>query len=87
MLELTFRAATPDNFELKVSPQEKLSFGLGSHQAPVGVEINDTITLGNSGKKAVDFKVWVPESPKCNFKLRPETGTVNPVRFAVMFHL
>ncbi|KAH3744494.1 protein serine/threonine kinase [Pelomyxa schiedti] len=50
---------TSANFLLQVIPEEKVEFGLDTHQAPVGVELTDTITLSNSRKTPT---VWLTKT-------------------------
>eukprot|EP01106_Pelomyxa_sp_JSP_P002381 TRINITY_DN13626_c0_g1_i2.p1 TRINITY_DN13626_c0_g1~~TRINITY_DN13626_c0_g1_i2.p1 ORF type:complete len:409 (-),score=50.19 TRINITY_DN13626_c0_g1_i2:488-1714(-) len=71
------RQSHTDTFPLAVSP-DKLGFGLGTHQAPVGTSITQEIELGNTTKKPVQFKCWAPKSAKYMMDISPASGCLKP---------
>ena len=75
----TKRHPTASEFEIEVFPKEKLTFQLGTRQAPVGAVIRDTITLGNGSKKPIDFKVLSNSNEKYAVAFEHDHGTINPV--------
>ncbi|KAH3766717.1 tyrosine protein kinase [Pelomyxa schiedti] len=53
-----------EKFSLQVTPASALDFELGTHQAPVGSEVKQVMTVANPSKSAVAFKVLAPQSHK-----------------------
>ena len=83
----TKRHPTASEFEIEVIPKDKLTFQLGTRQAPVGVVLRDSITLGNGSKKPIDFKVLSNSNEKYAVAFEHDHGTINPVRYFVFLFL
>eukprot|EP01106_Pelomyxa_sp_JSP_P011664 TRINITY_DN3073_c0_g1_i1.p1 TRINITY_DN3073_c0_g1~~TRINITY_DN3073_c0_g1_i1.p1 ORF type:complete len:327 (-),score=46.86 TRINITY_DN3073_c0_g1_i1:1406-2386(-) len=70
---------TAETFPLKVTPEKKLTFNLGSHQAPVGKPLQDVITLTNpSSNPEVAFELLALKSDKYEITFEPQRGVVPP---------
>lgn len=68
-----------NSFELEVEPSDKLTFNLGSHQAPVGTPIEDTFILRNKTADIQYFKVNIPDPFwKLSIEADKKEGAVKP---------
>lgn len=56
----------------------RLSFGLGTRQAPVGSEIHQIVTLVNTSRHKQHFRFCPNPSSKCAFSADPQEGRVDP---------
>ncbi|KAH3760223.1 protein serine/threonine kinase [Pelomyxa schiedti] len=63
---------SPADFELEVSPTDKLTFNLGTHQAAVGVLLEDEFKVSNHTRKKIKFQVLTPKSEKYTLKFEPQ---------------
>ncbi|KAH3764193.1 hypothetical protein Pelo_3948 [Pelomyxa schiedti] len=66
-----------EKFPLEVTPHSVLDFELGTHQAPVGTEMKQTITLtNNTSRSPVAFKVMAPKSHQYTLQFSESSATL-----------
>ncbi|KAH3760315.1 tyrosine protein kinase [Pelomyxa schiedti] len=76
-------AGLPEGFDFQITPKGNLSFQLNGHQAPVAVELTDTIVMGinPTGKlkrQPLYFKLLTPSSCKYSLTFEPQFGQLLP---------
>eukprot|EP01105_Mastigella_eilhardi_P024591 TRINITY_DN645_c0_g1_i1.p1 TRINITY_DN645_c0_g1~~TRINITY_DN645_c0_g1_i1.p1 ORF type:complete len:1084 (+),score=221.55 TRINITY_DN645_c0_g1_i1:75-3326(+) len=69
-------AVDAGSFNLEVS-MAKLTFGLGSHQADVDMQLTEEFTLRNKCKQQHSFKFFVRASHKYRLKFLPSSGVLH----------
>ncbi|KAH3764267.1 protein serine/threonine kinase [Pelomyxa schiedti] len=67
-----------ERFPLTVSPTACLDFALGTHQAPVSTEMHQIITLRNTSKSCVTFKMLSPKSHQYTLQFSETLMTLKP---------
>ena len=81
--ELEVHLCCKSFLSVQVEPSDKLTFNLGSHQAPVGTPIEDTFILRNKTADIQYFKINIPDPFwKLSIEADKKEGAVKPVLFS-----